>query len=245
MKKFFALQIILMLLLAGCAKQYITTQYQYTKNLIESGGEKDVRIATILSPYKDSLEKTMNNIIVVNEKLISKGQPESELGNLLADIMLEQSNSCCNKQVDVAILNNGGVRIPQLAAGNVTLGKIYEIMPFDNRLVLMDLQGKELKELFYTIAAAGGWPMSGARFKISNKKATEIFVGGVPLNENKTYTIALSDYLTEGGDNLSMLKGKPITDSGKNIREAFIEAFTTINKKGRKLTSSLDGRIKD
>jgi len=245
MKNIFGLQIVLMLLLAGCAKQYVPTQYQYTKNQIESKGEKDAKIVAIISPYKDSLEKTMNEIVVVNEKLISKGQPESELGNLLADVLLQQSNSCCNKQVDIAILNNGGIRIPQLAAGNVTLGKIYEIMPFDNRLVLMDLLGKELKELFHSIAAAGGWPMSGARFTISNKKATEIFVGGVPLNENKTYTIGLSDYLTEGGDNLSMLKGKPIIDSGKNIREAFTDAFSAIHKKGGKLTSSLDGRIKE
>jgi 2',3'-cyclic-nucleotide 2'-phosphodiesterase (5'-nucleotidase family) len=245
MKKFFGLQIVLMFLLAGCAKQYVSTQYQYTKNQIESKGEKDSKISAMISPYKDSLEKTMNNVVVVNEKAISKGQPESELGNLLADVLLQQANNCCNKQVDVSILNNGGIRIPQLAAGKVTLGKIYEIMPFDNRLVLMDLSGKELKELFNAIAAAGGWPMSGARFTIANKKATEIFVGGVPLNENKTYTIGLSDYLTEGGDNLSMLKGKPITDSGKNIREAFIDAFTAINKKGKKLTSSLDERIKE
>ncbi len=234
-----------MFLLAGCAKHYVTTQYQYTKNQIGSKGEKDAKIAALISPYKDSLEKTMTSIIVVNEKSISKGQPESELGNLLADILLEQGNNCCNKQVDVAVLNNGGIRVPQLAAGNVTLGKIYEIMPFDNRLVLLDLPGKELKELFNAIAAAGGWPISGARFVIANKKATEIFVGGVPLNESKTYTIALSDYLTEGGDNLSMLKGKPITDSGKNIREAFIDAFTEIHKKGKKLTGSLEGRIKE
>jgi len=245
MKKFFGLQIVLMLLLAGCAKQYLPTQYQYTKNQIESKGENNAKIVAIISPYKDSLEKTMNNIIAVNAKSISKGQPESELGNLLADILLQEANDCCNKQVDVAILNNGGIRIPQLAAGNVTLGKIYEIMPFDNRLVLMDLTGKELKELFHSIAAAGGWPISGARFTISNKKATEIFVDGVPLNENKTYTIGLSDYLTEGGDNLSMLKGKPIVDSGKNIREAITDAFSAINKKGRLLTSSIDGRIKE
>jgi 2',3'-cyclic-nucleotide 2'-phosphodiesterase (5'-nucleotidase family) len=245
MKKFFALYIVSILLLAGCAKQYVTTQYQYTKNQIENKGEKDEKIAAIISPYKDSLQKSMNHVVAVNDKTISKGQPESELGNLLADVLLQQANECCNKQVDVSILNNGGIRVPQLAAGNVTLGKIYEIMPFENRLVLMDLPGKELAELFNAIAAAGGWPISGARFTIANKKATNIFVGGVPLNESKTYTIALSDYLTEGGDNLSMLKGKQITDSRKNIREAFIDAFNNIHKDGKKLSSNLDGRIKE
>ncbi len=230
--------------LAACSKQFVPTQYQYTKNQIKDEGIADVHISDMIKPYKDSLEKTMSTMIVENEALLSKGQPESTLGNLLADILLEEANRCCGKKVDVAVINNGGIRVPEVGAGWISLGKVYEIMPFENRMALMELSGNELKELLNAIAAAGGWPISGARFVIKNKKAENITIGGVPFDESRNYIIGLSDYLTEGGDNLYMLKGKPVIDGGKNLREAFISGFERVHSKGEKLKSKIDGRIK-
>lgn len=228
---------------ASCAKQLAPTQYSYERENINGNIQSDSTIEAIIKPYKDSLDAIMNGVIIVNDDMLTKHQPESSLGNVLADAMLSQANKCCGKNVDVAVLNQGGVRMAQLAPGNVTLGDIYEIMPFENRLVLMDLKGSDLRLLFNAIAHAGGWPISGAKFKIKDENAEDITIGGKPLNDSQTYCLAISDYLADGGDKLGMIKGKPYIDSGKNIREAFIDEFTEMNNAGKHLKSYLDDRI--
>ncbi|MFN8316800.1 MAG: 5'-nucleotidase [Chitinophagales bacterium] len=104
------------------------------------------------------------------------------------------------------MINLGGIRQPQLPAGNVTLGNIFELMPFDNMIVLLVLDGKTTKQFLDIMAASGGLPISGVRYTISNETATAISFNGVPFDENKTYTLAISDYLANGGDKLDFLK---------------------------------------
>lgn len=235
--------LLFLLFAASCAKQLAPTQYSYERENINGSIQADSKIEAMIKPYKDSLDAIMNGVIIVNDDMLTKRQPESNLGNVLADAMLSQANKCCGKKADVAVLNQGGIRVAQLAPGNVTLGDIYEIMPFENRLVLMDLKGNDLRQLFDAIAHAGGWPIGGAKFKIDGEKAENITVGGLPLDNTKTYCLAISDYLADGGDKLGMIKGKPYIDSGKNIREAFIDEFTEMNKAGKHLKSYLDNRI--
>lgn len=237
--------LLFLLFSSSCSQQLAPVKYSYQRKTVDNKSTPDSKIEAIIKPYKDSLDATMKSVVIWNDDMLTKKQPESNLGNVLADAMLNQANKCCGKKVDVAILNQGGIRLTQLPPGEVTMGKIYELMPFENRLVLMDLTGNEMILLFNAIANFGGWSISGARFTIQNRKAQNVTIGGKPVDAAKTYVLAVSDYLAEGGDNLEMIKGKPYTDTGKTIRQVFIDEFTEMNAQGMHLKSYYDKRIED
>jgi 2',3'-cyclic-nucleotide 2'-phosphodiesterase (5'-nucleotidase family) len=78
----------------------------------------------------------MNDIVGFVEESLDKKQPEGSLGNFMVDAFLTMARDKYNTPVDLAVLNSGGIRLTQLAAGNMTRGKVFELMPFDNLLIL-------------------------------------------------------------------------------------------------------------
>jgi len=142
------------------------------------------------------------------------------------------------------LLNNGGLRA-SLPHGEITRGKIFELMPFENEMIVLELDGETTLELVNFIAEKGGMPVAGLTLVIENNKPQNITINGKPFDKNKTYKVVTSDYLANGGDKLSMLN-KRLNDklTGIKIRDAIIEYFIEQNKKGVTITSSLDGRIK-
>ena len=185
----------------------------------------------------------MNRVLVVNEKAISKHGGESELGNLLADITYQKAIKYGKQPVDFAIVNLGGIRIPQLPAGDITLGKVYELMPFDNAIVIVELNGNETKQFFDIMAKEGGIPIANAKYTIKDGKAIDIFINGVELTESSNYKIALSDYLANGGDNLSLFIGKKQIATNKLLRDAFIEAFEELGSRNKTIKIAKEGRV--
>jgi 2',3'-cyclic-nucleotide 2'-phosphodiesterase (5'-nucleotidase family) len=234
---------ILMLFLASCGHTYVATKYAYQEKNITANAEKDEKLAGIIQPYKDSLDKQMNVVLGVADDALTKTQPESDLGNFMCDLVLMKSRDYADVPVDFTFLNHGGIRLPSLPKGDITLGKLIELMPFENRIGIMQLKGTTIDTLFNFMASKGGWHISGARYKIKNNAAIDITIAGVPLNFNKTYSAAVSDYLAQGGDNCYMLKGLPYTDTRKTIRDALIEGLQEMTAKGQHVKSVLDGRI--
>ena len=96
-------------------------------------------------------------------------------------------------------MNHGGIRLNQLPEGNITTGRIYELMPFDNILIIQKVKGNVLQEFLDLIASHGGWPVAGLTMQIRNKKAIEVLVGGKTIDPEQVYTIVNSDYVANGG----------------------------------------------
>ncbi len=226
-----------------CSTSYQPQSVEFIDYRIQSTAPTDSSIVKLVKPYADSVNKTMNDVIGVLETSLEKKQPEGTLNNWTADVMLELSRKKFNTQVDAAILNYGGLRLTQLAAGPVTVGKIYELSPFDNTIVLLSVPGKNLLEFLNLIAERGGWPVAGIRMNIRDKKATEVQVQGSSLDPNRIYTIATVDYIANGGDNTVMLAGLPRQDIGFLFRDALIEYVTDMNKKGQHISGVLDNRV--
>lgn len=227
----------------ACNKHLVPAQYQFEEKKIQGGAPADTRLQAIIQPYKDSLDKEMNVAIGYADTVLTKSQPESDLGNFMCDLLLKKGRDYYGKPIDFTFLNHGGIRLPGLAQGPVTLGKMIELMPFDNRLVVMQLPGTTVDSLFNYMAAKGGWHISGARYKIKEGKAVEIQIQGATLNKSNTYTVVVSDYLAGGGDNCTMLKGRPYTDLRKILRDALIEGVKEMNSRGEHIRSVVDGRI--
>ena len=226
-----------------CSTAYHPQSVEFIDYRIQSAGKADSAIIKLVKPYADSVHTTMNQVIGILATSLDKKQPEGTLNNFTADVMLEAARKKFGTKVDAAFLNYGGIRLTQLAAGPLTLGKVYELSPFDNTIVLLEIPGKNLLEFLNLIAEKGGWPVAGIKMNIQDKKATEVLVQGEPLDPNYTYTIATVDYIANGGDNTVMLAGLPRKDFGYLFRDALIEYVTDMNKKGQQISGVLDNRV--
>jgi len=231
------------LLAASCGKGLYSGSPTVTYHYITDTIAADSSTVLLIAPYRDSLHESMNKIIGAVATELPKGKPESLMGNFFCDALREQAALYFYQPVEVCVMNYGGLRIPAVPAGKITVGKIYELMPFDNFLVLMKVKGAVLQELLNHVAKEGGWPVSGVRMKIKNGTAAEVLINNAPLEDNKTYSLLVSDYMADGGDKLEMLKGLPYDNSGVFVRDALIGYIIQQDLDGKMIESKMEGRI--
>jgi 2',3'-cyclic-nucleotide 2'-phosphodiesterase (5'-nucleotidase family) len=237
--------ILLFLIITGitCNTSYQAQTLQYKTYRINESQAKDSAAQQMLQPYAENVNKTMNDVIGIAEKSMDKKQPESTLGNFMVDAMLVMAGEKYNTKVDVAFLNYGGIRLNQLPAGNVTTGKIFELMPFDNLLILQKLKGDVLLQFLDLTAAKGGWPVAGMTMQVKDKKAVNVMIGGKPLDLNATYTTVNSDFLANGGDNADMLRNIPQITNGYLMRDAIFDYIKKLKSQGKNISANLENRV--
>jgi len=236
---------LLLFLFAGffsCQTRYTPVGVNFTQQDVKQK-VIDSAFVMMLKPYKDSLDKSMNQVIGRLDQDLDKKMPEGSLGNMIADAMWVQAEKIFGIKADLALMNAGGVRLPSVKAGDLTLGKIYELHPFDNKLVMLRVSGKTLQELLDLTASKGGWPLAGGRMTIQNKKAMNILIQGLPLDQNASYWIALSDYVATGGDDADMLKTYKVEQKDYLIRTAIIDYLSGLQKMGKSYKTSSDKRV--
>ena len=247
MRKFFLFQPLFafLFIVTSCHTTYQPQSVQYRDYRITQKQSSSNEMNVLLKPYADSVNNSMSAVIAVAGMILEKKQPEGTLGNVLADAMLLMAKGKYQTAIDASLINFGGIRLPSIPAGNISLGKIYEVAPFDNIIVLLKLNGKLLQQLLNHIASKGGWPCAGMSWQIKNKSAINISIAGNALDENKEYTIALLDYVANGGDDCEMLKTIPQQNNGYLFRDAVIDYFTKFNSEGKKITASIEKRVTD
>ncbi len=230
--------------LISCHTTYQPAKVTYlSKDVARSSGRVDSTMLALLQPYKDSLDTKMSKVVVMLGNDLEKKQPQGTLGDMIADAMRMQAEKVYGKKVDLALMNSGGIRLPSVKAGIFTLGKLYEVHPFDNRLLMMSLKGEVLQQLLDLTASRGGWPVSGLSMVIRDKKATDVMIQGAPLEKDRSYTVALSDYVAGGGDDANMLKGLPLEDKNYLLRNAIGDYLGQIHQAGQSYFSTNDQRV--
>ncbi len=189
----------------------------------------------------------MDKVIGEADVALTKAQPEGKLGNFVADLALEQANKnyfpADNKKADFAFFNNGGLR-GSLPQGDITVGKVFELMPFENELIVVTLKGTTVNELINFIIDKGGVPVSNLKITIKDKKAITAKINGLDFDSTQTYKVLTSDYLANGGDNLKMMStaiSKEIL--GLKLRDAIITHIKELTASGKKIKSNIEGRI--
>lgn len=235
---------LIFLFAAACNKSYIPASYKYAEAKVSVTDPSDRIVDSIVHLYKEALDKEMNIVLGKADDALTKTQPESDLGNFMCDLILKKSRDYYGSHVDFTFINHGGIRLPLLPKGDITLGKMIELMPFENRVVIMELDGVTVDSLFNHMAAKGGWHVSGAGYTIKNGNADDIVIHNAPLQSRGVYIVAVSDYLAQGGDNCTMLKGKPYIDTKKTLRDALIEGLKEMTAKGEYVKSVMDGRVR-
>jgi len=200
----------------------------------------DSAIWRIIKPFQDSLNKTMNVKVGLAKTDLTRAKPESSLGNIIAESLRERASLILKKNVDIGLLNLGGLRT-DIGSGEITIGLVYELMPFENKMSILNVTGEELKQILDEIAVIGGEPISGVRFRIVNEKAEDIVVSGQPIEKDKLYSIATNDYLVNGGGFIPELwKIQNKEETNLLIREIILEYV----RNRKVLEARLDGRVR-
>lgn len=204
----------------------------------------DSAMESSIQPYRDQLVTRMDEVLGTCSMSLKKDLPESTLGNFFCDALMVQGLLSSSNTIDAAIQNYGGLRIPSLESGPITVGKIYELMPFDNMMVILDLPGAELDSLCQQIALDEGWPISKElRFVIRQSRAENIQVQGQPLDIHKSYRILMPDYVANGYNRMYYLTDNPRENTGILIRDAIIAYVRKQTALGKTISAAKDGRL--
>jgi len=196
-----------------------------------------------LQPFKQKIDVGMNVVIGQVEETMRGHAPESLLSNFSADVYRQAASDFMGEKVDMAVVNLGGLRTV-VNVGDITIGKVFELMPFENELVIVWLRGNKLEELLQFFAKVGGEGVSGLRMEINNGKAQNISIGGNLLDANKLYSIATNDYLAAGNDKMFQLaQNEKRLNTGVKVRNMLLDYIKAETQKGNKIESKLDGRI--
>lgn len=239
----FLLTIICFALKACKGKSYISNEPENQAIAINDQIKSSAHPSTLLiRPYKKALDSLMALPVAQSSMPLTKTLPESTLGNLITDLIKHHFEKTSGIVLHGLILNQGGLRI-ELPEGTITRSMVFELMPFDNELVLFNMKGEDLISVLNHIAEKGGMPIAGIKMGIADKKAVQVEIAGNPIRLNENYLIATSDYLYGGGDKFNFSKSSNLTYTKLKIRDLIMESFMEMNKQGIPLSAQKDGRI--
>lgn len=215
---------------------------------VDSTLTPDPGIEKKIAPFREKLLTAMRETLAVLETEAVKGKPESPLGNLTCDLLISAAQPCADTAQPAApwicIMNSGGLRVA-LPAGPVTVGQVYELMPFENRLVALLIRQEAFQELQRYVAARHGEPIGGFRLVVRNGLPVDCQLRDTKCSDAAQVWVVTSDYLADGGDKMGFLKN-PIRrlDLGVTVREALIRSLKARSASGlSSITPARDGRV--
>jgi 2',3'-cyclic-nucleotide 2'-phosphodiesterase (5'-nucleotidase family) len=187
--------------------------------------EEDKEIVDFIAPYKEVLDEKMNVVVAYTPEELTKDRPNSTLGSWFANLLMDIGRDKWESP-DFAFQNYGGLRLNGIGKGDVTVGTIYELMPFDNTLMLVEADSSHIQMMMDGVAQYGGAPLSKeVTFLKQGDFAKNIMINNMPLKGGKSYQLVLPDYVANGGDGFDFLKELPRTDTNIYIRDLIISHF--------------------
>jgi 5'-nucleotidase/UDP-sugar diphosphatase len=226
------------------------TAHRYLLIPVTAASGEDPAVAALVAEYQHQLGDKMNEAVGAAAADLDGSKDatrshETALGDLVADMMREASGA------DVALINGGTIRAG-IPAGPVTLGTLYNVLPFDNWLISFAITGTELRQALETGVSRievgdGGFPqVSGLTYSFAPKapagaRVRKISVGGATLDEARRYVIATHDFLAAGGNGYAAFAGHdPVyNDSGRWLRDVLAEWW----RRRGSVAYAADGRI--
>lgn len=198
------------------------------------------RVGEILERYQKQVEQIMaEDLGEAGVELDRDPIGECRIGNLLTDVIREEHG------VDFAFQNSLGVRAA-IAGGKVRYEDVYKALPFDNTVVLMSLKGSEVEEMLAQADANNRiLYTSGLRYALDySRPAGERVKVLSDLDPDRTYRVAVNNYMAQGGIGLSRLAEiGGGTDTGDVLRDILARWFRRESGAGRAVRAKLNGRI--
>ncbi len=200
-----------------------------------------------VAPYRQRVTSVLDSALAYAPKTLTKedGHYNTSEGNLLADLVLKMANPIfkarTGRSIDFVLLNHGGIR-SLISEGKVSAKTAYEVMPFENDIVVVEMSGTAVRELVsFLIASKVPHPIAGIQIIVDKDAILEALnIQGKPFNESASYFVATSNYLISGGDNMTFFsKGLNQWELDYYIRNAMIDYFSAVDT----LKSKVDDRF--
>lgn len=201
------------------------TSWQSSLLPVTSDLHEDRTVRTIVKLYADTLGPRVDEVLTESRTSMSSAdvlRKETALGNLVTDLMRQ------SRPVDIAVQNGGGLRA-DLVAGPVRVRDIFTLLPFDNTLVEMTLDGRGILDLLEEsvgrVGSGGFLSVSGLTFRVtSDGRVTDVTVGAKPLDPDASYRLVTNNFTASGGDGFNaFLRARKRVDTGILVRDAVIE----------------------
>lgn len=248
MKVALASTVMLLMASPAFAQKFKVAKVERTRILIDKrwDAQPDAEAAAFIAPYKHKVDSIMGPVVGSIAHDMTRHRPESELSNLLSDILV-WGGSQFDEHPVFSVYNMGGIR-SNLAKGKITVGDVNDMAPFENKICFLTLKGDKVLELFQQIAHRGGEGLSHAvRMVITTDgKLKSVTLNGEPIDPEKSYRIATLDYLAEGNDQLVAFKSGTDVFAPKqkenNVRYIIMNYFCEMKAQGKVVESKIEGR---
>lgn len=235
-------------LLQACApKGYQVQSRKAALTTIDSTQQANASIDQYILPYKKSIDKEMGVVVGTTARVIEKTDREKPgsqgpIGLFVADALLQHGRNTLDPSLQLSLINQGGLRVP-LPKGPITVGKIYEVMPFDNMVSTAEITAAQLDSIVQMIAGGKDAVLGGAKIKVEKGQAPQVTVGGKPVKQTDTFKLVSIDYLMTGGSNMRFLKAAKQVNTGIFLRDFLIAYCQAETKAGRQLDFVADDRV--
>ena len=233
------------LTLGACSTKYALVKTNRHEYSINNNITPDSSIIKTYLPYKTKIDGEMNTVIGEGEVALSKRNVgyQSVLGNFFADAVFHQAQKI-TPNIDFAFPSTKGGLRNDIAKGPIVVADIFELMPFENQLILFTLKGEDVWKVISYIVASEGQPVAGIKIEVKNKKPVNVMINGKAFDVNQNYQVLTSDYIASGGDD-AVGFANPIAKKvlGLKIRDAILAEVKEVQAQGKKINAQLDGRI--
>lgn len=244
---YYMLALLLLLGVSSCAKRKELVAVDAGNIKVEASSREDgaEAVRAIVERGRMAVDSIKRPVIGEAAMTLEKHIPESPLMNFAADALLLMAREVTGENVDIAITNKGGLR-SNISAGTITFGDIYNVFPFENTLALLTLKGEQLMQLCNEIASVGGEAIAGMRLVITPQgDLVSVTVAGQPVDMERDYRVATSDYLSQGNDKMTALAlgTARVVKNDITIRDLMVRYIKALAAKGESLSAECDGRI--
>jgi 2',3'-cyclic-nucleotide 2'-phosphodiesterase (5'-nucleotidase family) len=235
----------------GGASAPVKVGVRGSQTVIDASIPDDPEVEKMLAPYSGRVRALSAVIGKLDRPLEKENVGAGTLGNFVTDGIRSFTQTKLNKPIALVIMNAGGLRKNQIAAGELRATDIFELLPFENALVAVEVTGADLSKL---LAAVVRDAQSGARiqFKWNDQNRPEFLSGKLigangqeqEIDPNKTYTVVTLDYLLKvGGGAYAVLKeAKSVAPLNVTLRDAIMEYVKAETAAGRMIRAHVDDR---
>ena len=240
----------MLFLAAGCAHHYQIANVSRSRLVVDNRYDQyhDARAEAFIAPYQVKVDSMMKPVMGVAARDMDKRRPESEISNLLSDILVWAAKDY-GETVDFAVYNIGGIRAA-LSKGTVTYGDINDIAPFENKIAFITLTGQKVQELFQQIAKRGGEGVShGVELVITHDgQLVSARLNGKEIDPQRSYRVVTIDYIAQGNDGMPAFRDgtnlKSPQDEKDNSRFIIMNYFRAMHAQGKQVDTQVEGRVR-
>lgn len=208
----------------------------------------DQSLIDYITPFKHNVDSLMRPVVGQTARILNADRPESPLSNMLSDMLVWIADSVYGENVDFGVYNMGGIRA-SFPKGDITLGDVLDVAPFENKPCFLTLSAASVDSLFREMASVGGECISKeVRLCITpDGKLLSATVDGQPVGTKKEYRVVTINYLAQGNDKMIAFKNKynvvSPSDDKDNMREVIANFFRAMAARGIVVDGQCDGRI--